>query len=90
MGEELVILGVSSATREDDEVLFARARLSRSFIRLKRRPQGKTDAVGRAVTGKHHADGAFDWDGDLSGAARVLPFRLGDRNDFGWFRHATS
>src|SRR3954463_2261200 len=82
---ELVIFGVSSATREDDEVLFARARLPRRFIRLKRRLQGKTNAVGRAVTGKDHPDGTFDGDGDLSGGARMLPFRLGDGNDFRWF-----
>src|SRR3954451_9538376 len=36
----------------------------RDILRLKRRPQGKADAVGRAVAGKDHPDGSFDWDGD--------------------------
>ena len=53
-------------------------------------PEGKVNAVARAVTGEDHPEGTFDSDGDLRHGAQLLAFRLGDANDFRWFRHATS
>ena len=83
------MVGVSAATRKDDEVLFARSSSARGFTRLKRRPQGKADVGGRTVTGED-PDSTCDLDGDLGRGVWLFAFRLGDRNDFGWFAHATS